>query len=180
MRVEFEMEQKMCSNCRKISPEYYELKVQIRSIYYDDLELIKQEIINLIRKHFVGTTINKLTELDNGFDIYFASRGLINKVSSIFQKRYLVEEKRTKKIVGRNFLESKDIWRYVLLLNIINLGKGDQISVKGEEYYIKALNGHDLVLRHCVNGSKKVISYEISKEYLKLIDKNAKNWKLED
>jgi len=174
-KVEFEMEQHMCNNCKKSNPEYYELKVQLRYTFFDDIEEIKTKTIKVIANNF--DTVNKLEEIDNGFDIYFRNKHELNKISSLYNKNFLVDEKRTKKIMGRDKLTMKDIWRYVLLINFINLERGDKISLKGEEYYIKAINNHDLVLREINNGNKKIISYYLAKDYLKLIKKNVINWK---
>lgn len=168
IKVKFEMEQQMCSTCKKTSSEYYELKLQIRFTYFKDIEKIKDEIRELIFKHLEG--INKEEELDNGFDIYFRSQGMKNKILKVFSRRYFVDETITKKIVGHNFLESKDIWRYTQLINVINLKTQDKVSIKGEDYYIKAFNKKYLVLRHLKNGSKKVISYSISKDYITKLD----------
>jgi NMD protein affecting ribosome stability and mRNA decay len=170
IHIETEMEQQMCNSCKKISPDYYELKVQLRYKYFkeEEIEDIKKETIEIIKNNF--NNINKIEENDGGFDIYLRNKSSINKVSSLFNKKYLVEEKRSKKIVGRNFLESVDIWRYIILINIINLKKGDKISIKGENYYIKAFNHKDLVLRNLENGTKKVISYNIAKDYLQKLN----------
>ena len=169
-KVEFEMKQQMCNNCKKSNPEYYELKVQLRYTFFNNIEEIKTKTIKIIAKNF--NTINKLEELENGFDVYFRNKHELNKISSLYNKNFLIEEKRTKKIMGRDSLTMKDIWRYVLLINFINLERGDKILLKGEEYNIKAINHHDLVLRNCINGGKNVISYNLAKDYLKLIKKN--------
>jgi len=166
------MNQKMCNNCKKVSEEYYELKLQIRFIYFEDINILdkkKEEIEKLVEKRF--NTINKMEEVENGFDFYFREHGEMNKINNLLNKRYFYEEIRTKKIVGHDFLTSKDIWRYTQLIRIINLNVRDEISVKGKDYYIKAFNHNDLVLRSLDNGSKKVVTYSIVKDYLKLIRK---------
>ena len=168
IHIEFEMEQKMCTSCRKSSNEYYELKVQIRFIYFEDNENIINEVKDLFYKNF--DTFNKQEENENGLDFYFKYKGEKTKVSRLLNKRYLIEEKSSKTIVGRNFLESIDVWRHTLLVNIINLKVGDKILIKGEEFYIKAFNKKDLVLRAVKNGSKKVISYLLIKEYLQVLE----------
>lgn len=168
IHIEFEMEQQMCNTCKKISTEYYELKLQIRFTYFNNIEEIKDKVINIINKHLDG--INKEEELDNGFDIYFRTLGMKNKISKVFNRQFFVDENITKKIVGHNFLESKDIWRYTQLINIINLKTNDKVSIKGEDYYIKAFNKKDLVLRHLKTGAKKVVSYNISKDYISKLE----------
>ena len=169
IRIELEMEQKVCGMCKKNSPEYYELKFQMRFKFYEneDIQKIKYENLEYINKNFKG--INKIKEFDYGFDVYFASKEIMNKLSSLFQKKYLCDEVRSKKILGHNTLETKDIWRHVLLINIINLKRNDHISIKGKNYYIKALNKNDLVLRGLEDGEKKVVTYSIIKDYIQKI-----------
>lgn len=171
--ISFEMEQQMCKDCKKTSIDYYELKLQLRFKFFNNINKIKDETINLVNKNL--NFINKIDSLDHGFDIYFRNKHMLNKISNLFNDKYLVEEKRTKKIVGRNFLESKDVWRHVILINIINLKINDIIAIKGIEYKIKALNKKDLILIHIINSSKKVVSYDIIKDYLTLIKKDKNN-----
>ena len=89
LRVEMEMEQKMCSSCKKSSSEYYELLLQIRFIYFEDMMNIKDKALTRILDTF--NTVNRLEERDNGFDIYFRSHGEMNKIHSLFVKDYLID-----------------------------------------------------------------------------------------
>ena len=171
IHIDFSMEQQMCNSCKKSSSEYYELKLQIRFTYFNNIDIIKEEVKDFVYNNLDG--INKEEELPNGYDFYFKSLGYKNKISKLFNKKYFAEEIISKKIVGHNFLETKDIWRYTQLINIINLKVGDYITIKGEKYYIKALNKKDLVLRHFKTGAKKVVSYTISKEYIQKIDEKS-------
>jgi NMD protein affecting ribosome stability and mRNA decay len=179
-RIEIEMEQGLSPESKKISTEYYELKVQFRCKYFemtDSLEKvtnislndIKQEIYDSMYKNF--DTINKFEELDDGFDFYIRSLRDLHKISRVFNKRYYIDEKRSKKIVGMNLDNRKDIARHTLLLTILNFNVGDLVSIKGEEYYIKAFNKKDLVLRKADTGAKKVVTYSVIKDYFKLLKK---------
>lgn len=169
IRVEFGMEQKMCGRCKKSSSEYYELKTQIRFKYFDDISLVKEKVLKIIEKNF--ETINKFEEVDNGFELYFRSHGEVNKVSKLFRNYFLIDETRSKKLAGKNLLESKDKYRYFQSVVLINIKKGDKISIKGEEYYIKAINNNsELVLRGLINGRKEVVTYSIVKDYLKFLE----------
>ena len=97
----------------------------------------------------------------------------LNKISRYFNKYFFIDEKRSKKIVGHDFLKCKDIWRHTILINILNLNIGDEIRIKGEEYYIKAFNKKELVLRDLISGSKKVVTYNKISDYFELIKKNS-------
>jgi NMD protein affecting ribosome stability and mRNA decay len=174
-KIEIEMEQKMCSDCKKSSTEYYELLLQLRFLYFEDMSIIKNKILTEVLETF--KTVNKLEERDNGFDIYFRTHGIMNKIYSMFSKYYLVDEKRSKKLIGRDQLISKDKYRYFQSIILVNLSRGDQISVKGQEYWIKAINNNkELVLINCKTFDKSVLNYSIIKDYLKLIEKDAKKF----
>lgn len=217
IHVEFEMEQQMSPQAKKMGDEYYELKVQLRFTYFSKEELEEDHIIikrdkygnpkykelvdsngevildekgepkkeiikikeegilhkfgKLVEKQFDG--INKIDELDKGFDFFFASLGSMHKVSRYFNKYYYVDDKHSKKIVGKNFLESKDIWRHTLLINVINLDIGDRVRIKGIDYYIKAFNKKEMVLRNWEDGSKEVVTYAKVRDYFELVEKFA-------
>lgn len=171
-RIEMELEQKMCGNCKKSSTEYYELKFQLRFKYYEDMDFMKKEVYSKLEKNF--DSINKIEELDNGIDIYFRSHGEMGKVSRLLNKFYLCDEKRSRKLIGRDNLVSKDKYRYFQSITLVNLFKGDEVSIKGEEFIIKAINGKNLVLINKLDGSKKVIGYSIIKEYMDLVKKRVK------
>ena len=201
IRIEFEMEQQMSPQAKRLSDEYYELKLQLRFSYFDDNELhndiikekrdkfgnivldeynnpvtFKQKAIlkkfaKTIEKEFSG--INKVEELQNGYDFFFGSLGEMSKISRYFNKYHLVEVKHSKKIVGRDSLKFKDIWRHTLLVNVLNLQVGDKVRIKGVEYYIKAFNKKELVLREWETGAKEVVTYSKVREYFELLEKNA-------
>ncbi len=168
-KIEVDMEQMMCSNCKKSSSEYYELLIQLRTKYFKNEDEIKEEIFNLIEKHLGNLNcINKLEEVDNGFDIYFRTHGIMNKISSIFSKKYMCDEKRSKKLIGRDQLVSKDKYRYFMSLSLINIQKGDKLLIKGEEYFVKAINANSvLILNDAKTGAKRQETYSIVKDYLK-------------
>lgn len=138
---------------------------------YNNLRIVmlKDRVRHLVDKNF--GTLNNTEELDAGFEFYFRNNGDRNKISKLFGREFLVEEKLSKKIVGRDSLATKDIWRYTQLIRIIDCDVADKISIKGEEFFIKALNGTDLVLRKLSNGSKKVVSYKSISHYFALVEK---------
>ena len=188
IHVEFEMEQEMSREARKKSIDYYELKVQLRFNYFDEegqvnyVSDLGKETANYydyvtyvgqrVMKKFEG--INKIEEVDNkGFDFYFRSSGEISRLIKFFEKNYFCETKQSKKVVGRDSLTMRDIVRYTLLVNVLNLGVGDKVAIKGEEYYIKSFNKKEMILRHCKDGSKKIATYAIVKDYFELVSKGS-------
>lgn len=170
-RLEIEMDQKMCGSCKKSSSEYYELETQLRFIYFDDLLSIKEKAFDIMEGHF--NSINKIDEIENGFNIYFRSHSEMNKMLRLFNRKFLLEEKRSKKLIGNDTLKSKMVYRYFQNITLINIKKGDKISIKGENYFIKAINNNrDLVILHEITGAKKVVSYPIIKDYFRLLEKS--------
>ncbi len=173
IRIEIDMEQKMCNDCRKSSTEYYELLSQIRVLYFEDMYEIKSKIFKVFE---IFNSINKIEEVDNGFDIYFRHHGEMNKISKLLEKNYLIDEIRSKKLVGKNNLKSVDVFRYYQSVTLVNIEKGDKILLKGEEFIIKAINNNtELVLLNCLTGAKKAITYNIVKDYIKLLEKHSNN-----
>lgn len=164
-RVEIEMEQKMSATSKKSSSEYYELLLQIRFIYFEDVSEVKADVFNKITKGL--NSINKVEEKSNGFDFYLRNHSDMSKIPSLLIKDYLLEEKRSAKLIGRDQLASKDKYRYTQSIIIINLKKGMRILLKGEEFNIKGINGNELVLTQASDGRKKVISYSMAKDYLR-------------
>lgn len=172
IKVEFEMEQQMSPMAKKGDSDYFEHQLQLRFRHLDleNEELVmseKEKAMKILTNNF--NTINKIDELDNGFDVYFGNHSSMNKLLNLFSKDYLVEEKRSRTLTGVDQLKSINRYRYYQSIGLIYLKRGDKVMIKGIPYYIKALNKNDLVLRHLENGSKKVVSYVIVKDYLELI-----------
>ena len=162
--VEYEMEQSMSEESKKNFPEYYELKLQIRFVYFDELYEIKKIVFDRITKNI--RLINKLEELDNGFDIYIGVHSEMSKIPALFNKDFLIEEKRSKKLIGRDNLRSKNKYRYTQNITLINLKKGDIIAYKGVNKQIKAINKSGLILIDQETKEKNVLTYSIVKDYL--------------
>ena len=133
IHVDLVMEQKMCSSCKKSNSEYYELQLQLRYKYYNDEQVmnLKEKTLGMLQGHF--ETINKVEEIDEGFDIFFRSKGEMNRIYNLFVNKYFVFEKRSAKIMGKDNLKSRNLYRHFQLITLINLGVGDKVSIKGEE-----------------------------------------------
>ena len=164
VRIEIEMDQKMIPELKKSSSEYYELKVQLRFERFEDIDVLKKNVLSYLEKQ--NLDINKVEELKNGFDIYFRNHSSMNTLSHYFSKRFLVYEKRSKKLVGRDNLISKDKYRYFQSLRIVRIVKGEQVKVKGKLYEVVHVKGNDLVLKVLETGQKKTFTYSVIKDYL--------------
>lgn len=177
-KIEYNMGQTLCGTCKKINPEYFEMKLQIRFRYFEDVTKIKEEVMNLLMKNF--DTINKIDEIETGYEVFFRDHGQMNKLAQLFSRRWVILEKRTAKIMGKDQLTSKDLFRHTQNITLINVGTKDIIRVKGEEYWVKAINSGDaLVLRRTDNGGKKVMSYKMIEDYFQMVKKHDKTQPVE-
>ena len=57
-RIELNMEQVLCNTCKKINPEYYEMKLQLKFKYFDNILELKEQCMKILMDNF--TTINKI------------------------------------------------------------------------------------------------------------------------
>ena len=209
-RVEFEMEQKMSNESKKIFETYYECKVQVRfSMYSKEEKLIKltSSQKKSIENQFIGKyktytkkeieqsdkegkglvisqfdlvyysikdviermniLINKVDEqVGDGFDLYLANLNDIHKIKRYLSRGYFALYTHSKKIMGHNFLKSRDLYRHSLLISIYDLNSNDTIRVKGEEYVIKSIDKQNLNVVHKETSIKKRFHFSTIKEYL--------------
>lgn len=166
-RIETQMPQSMCSRCKKISSDYYELKLQIRFLYFrgEEEDKIKQEIKDLVENNL--DMINKVEEEDGGFDIYFGTSSMESKISSLFRKYYFLEEKKSRKLVGWDFQNSKRNYRFFQSITIINLHEGDKIFVKGKKYRIDSLSNKEGITLIESGGKKRNFNFSKIREYIR-------------
>ncbi len=167
IRIETELDQKLSPGCKNMDEDYFQLKTQVRCIYFTDYTEIKNEILKTLE--VLNKDINKLETCENGFDIYLRSYGLMSKTSNIFKRKFFCEEKKAKKIIGRDFLRSKDRYKYFLSINIINLKRNDTIEVKGRQYNINSIKNQDIFVSDIVSHKKEAFKYKLIKDYLKII-----------
>ena len=99
----------------------------------------------------------------------------MNKAAQLFGRRWLITDKRSSKIMGQDKMTQKSLFRHTQQIVLVNVGIKDEVMIKGNEYWIKAINkGGHLVLRGLKNGDKTVISYDMIQDYFKLLKKYKK------
>ena len=172
--VEIEMEQKMSDRAKKFNKEYWVLEVQLRFLFFDEIrknnfdefEKFKEKILDDLT--FLKDKINniKKNKISGGINVYFSSFDVIKKISKKYSSKYFCEVKHSKKIMGKDNLKSKDLYRHYLLINIINLNKNDLVKIKGIDYKINSIDKKVLYLRELENGRKAKFSYNLIKDYL--------------
>ena len=167
-RMEVLIEQRMCSSCIRSSSEYYEMKLHLRFKFFNDVQSTKKKVLRLMQDKF--DTINKVEEIDNGFDIYFRYHTRMSDILSLFKREYIVSERRSRKLVGYDKLTSKNVYKYFQSLTLVGITCGDEIELKGIEYVVKAVNKDGkLVLLSEDGNTKKVVSYSVVEDYFKVL-----------
>ncbi|MFP4402276.1 MAG: NMD3-related protein [Candidatus Nanoarchaeia archaeon] len=137
--------------------KYEEIKISDYDIAYFKLKYILRKCTLLI---------NKLDETPEGFDIYLANINEIHKLKRIINNNFFASYNHSKKIMGRNKLESRDLFRHSLLIAIYNLNIGDIIQIKGEVYSIKSIQKNEIIVIHTTTRHKETFNFEIIKDYL--------------
>lgn len=207
--VEFEMEQKMSNESKKMFETYYECRVQFRFLMYSkdkkeiqltdtQKQIIKSQfigvyttyskkeiesgIINISEFDLVYYTIkdkierlkllvNKIDELDDGFDIYLGNLNDIHKIKRYLSRGYFAIYTHSKKIMGHNFLKSKDLYRHSMLIAIYNLKPNNIVQIKGEEYKIKSIDKQNLNVIHTTTYDKTRFHFNSIKDYILKLEK---------
>lgn len=160
-----EREQTYLLNENKYSQTIYSNKdIKYNEISISDYELAYYKMRYILRD--VKLLINKLEDMSEGFDIYLANINDIHKLKRIISDHFFVLFTHSKKIMGRNFLKSKDLYRHSLLIAVYNLRAGDDILVKGEEFTIKSIQNQFLTVINPKTNTKKTLHFNTIKEYL--------------
>ncbi len=206
--VEFEMEQKMSNESKKMFETYYECRVQFRFLMYSkekkEIQLTESQK-QIIKNQFIGTyttytkkqiesgiieispfdlvyhtikdrigslklLINKVDEVEGGFDMYLGNLNDIHKIKRYLSRGYFAIYTHSKKIMGHNFLKTKDLYRHAMLIAIYNLKPNDVVKIKGEKYMIKSIDKQNLNVVHTTNSDKTRFHFNLIKDYLSKVE----------
>ena len=169
-RIEQNMDQIQCDTCKRINPEYYEMTLQLKFEFFDNIMELKEECMKILMDNF--TTINKIDEANDGYFVFFRDHGQMNKIATLFGRRWLILDKRSAKIMGQDKMTQKSLFRHTQNLTLVNINTKDIVQIKGIEYWIKAINkGGTLILRRMDDGAKHQCTYKMVKDYFKLVKK---------
>ena len=172
-RIEHNMEQVLCNTCKRINPEYYEMVLQLKFEFFDDIMKLKEECMKILMDNF--DTINKIDEANDGYFVFFRDHGQMNKIETLFGRRWLILDKRSAKIMGQDKMTQKSLFRHTQNLTLVNLNTKDTVLIKGVEYWLKAINkGGTLILRRTDNGAKFQCTYKMIQDYFKIVKKYDK------
>lgn len=163
-RVELDLEQKMCEDCLCRDENYYTYLIQIR---YPSRFDLTNEIESVLEQY--DELINKFEDKENGIDIFLRKSVSTKRIISKLQKKYIVINKVDATLVGVDFLRSKKKYKTTCLISIVDLFKGDLITFKGKEYILKTYFKDNLTLISKDRGNKKIITYNINKDFIRKI-----------
>ena len=162
--IKIELKQKMSEEAKKIDDNSYILKLNLRFKYFDKInKVFKKKVLdemNSLKPH-----INKIEELDEGYNVYFSSIKILENISKTYKKKYFVDEIRSKKIMGRDKQKSKDLYRHFLSITILNLKRKQKIRIKGEVFELRDFRKKTLYLVD-ENGSRKSFLFSKIKDYI--------------
>ena len=147
---------------------YSNKDIKYNSISISDYDLIYFKLQYILRN--TSMLINKIESHQDGIDIYLANINDIHKLKRVISEHFFAVYTHSKKIMGRNHLKSKDLYRHSLLVAIYNLSTNDKIKVKGEEYTIKSIQKHQLICIHTKTLHKEVLHFNTIKDYLYKVD----------
>ena len=156
----------MSQEAKVIDDTSWVLQIQIRFKYFENIEKsLMNNVIKLLSNF--NKFLNKEEIVKNSLNLYYSNLSISKKIVKTFEEKYFCEIKHSKKIMGRNSLTSKDLYRHFVNINILNLKKGNELFIKNIKYKINSIDGKKLYLRNLENGNKKCFSYHLIKEYIR-------------
>ena len=178
--IEIDMPQKMSEVSKKTNDTYFQMKCQLRFLYFDKkIKMVKNNEIFLDDINFqnfkakaldefneMRDEINKIEEDKNGFNLYFRSYRAITKIMKLFDK-YFIETIHTKKLFGFDNLKSKKIYRHTYLINILNIKQNQILNIKGEDKLVFRIQKNEIILKDIKSGAKTKTKFKFIKEYLR-------------
>ena len=112
--------------------------------------------------------INKIETMKNGYNIYIKDKTQAPKFLSNLKKLGFYNITKSRKLVGEDKLNSKKLYKFIILLEIIDLNKKDIITYKGEEVEILKIDKNKNIIQIQRNRRE---TYEIIRNHETLHNK---------
>ncbi len=162
----------LCENCSNLrSGTHFTSIMQLRVMDESQFNLLNdiiQEIQFFTEKEFNKDPkqyISKMEDKKYGVDLLLSTNELMNHLISYLKGQHNFLLKRTKKLVGRDSKQGKNIYRLTSLVKFLPVSKGDRvISENGEEYLVTDITKKRILLKN-TSGAKLFLDYE---EFFKL------------
>ncbi|MFT4243868.1 MAG: NMD3-related protein [Candidatus Woesearchaeota archaeon] len=140
-----------------------------KDIKYNEILISEYDLAYFKLKYIlrnVKLLINKIEDNLDGFDIYLANINDIHKLKRVINEHFFCIFTHSKKIMGRNKLKGKDLYRHSLLAAIYNLKPKDIVQIKGIKYTIKSIQKQYITAINEENKEKQTFHFNIIKDYL--------------
>ncbi|MCH8519633.1 MAG: hypothetical protein LAT82_02665 [Nanoarchaeota archaeon] len=140
-----------------------------KNIKYNEILISNYDLAYFKLKYIlrnVKLLINKIEDNEDGFDIYLANINDIHKLKRVINEHFFCMFTHSKKIMGRNKLKSKDLFRHSLLAAIYDLRTKDKVQIKGIKYTIKSIQKQYITVINNENKEKHTFHFHIIKDYL--------------
>jgi nonsense-mediated mRNA decay protein 3 len=131
-----------CPQCNKLTGNYYEAVIQIRS-FKEKFDLL--EALSYAEKSFSafssmerGSFISKIEKKREGYDMYLGNNSDAKKLVRMIQFRYPSVLKVSKTLAGRK--NGEDFYRYTYSIRILGIVKGSIIRYRKKEMIIKEIS----------------------------------------
>ena len=162
--VEIKMPQKMSDEAKYFDSQHFLLEMQVRFKFFEKIEdSFLDKVLDEIND--LSKYVTKIKKNKDGINVLFNSFNIIEQLIKIYKKKYFIDYKKSKKIMGRDKQKSKDLYRHFLVINILNISKNQNIKIKGKEYRIVNIDRNTLFLRDEF-GRKEKFLYSKIKDYI--------------
>ncbi|MHA1671562.1 MAG: NMD3-related protein [Promethearchaeota archaeon] len=152
--VTVKIDYELCKNCTNMRGGMYFLSIlQIRvsnPIHFNIIDTIIDETYAYTEKIFQKDDrqyISKLVEHKNGVDLLLSTNELMNRIISYLKSKYYFEQKRTKKLVGRDTQKGRNLYRLKTLIRLLPFEKNDLIMINNDIYNVESISKNKVILR---------------------------------
>ncbi|MFO8019460.1 MAG: NMD3-related protein [Promethearchaeia archaeon] len=151
----------LCKNCSRIrGGNYFVSIIQLRvknESYYDKINEVIQIIQPFVENQFEKDRrqyITKLIEQKRGADLYISTKKLTNQILNILDRKYHFIKKRSRKLVGRNTQEGKNVYRHKFLIKFLPVEREDRIKIYDEIFEINNILKNTVIMKNNKNEKK--------------------------
>ncbi|RLF90947.1 hypothetical protein DRN46_02485 [Thermococci archaeon] len=138
-----DLTEKICPECSKLLQGVHTAKVQLRGFKEEELASIL-DLTNSIEFNS-DNPIVEIKQRKEGLDLMFLSLGDARKFVREVRKRYGVEIKESKRLVGRDRSTGKNKYKFTISVRI-KLREGERVKLDGRDMLVKRVSRDKVVL----------------------------------
>ena len=141
-RIPMAVLKQSCPQCNKLTGNYYEAVIQIRSFRenFDLLEALKyaEKSFSAFSSMERASFISKIEKKREGYDMYLGNNSDAKKLVRMIQFRYPAVLKVSKTLAGRK--NGEDFYRYTYSIRILGISKGSIIRYMKKKMIIREIS----------------------------------------